>query len=128
MIRELSIFDIFLSSAYALGVMRINSKQLTNLPVITKSGQDLGKVGNFDIDSDSGRLMTIHVKTRGLVKGLLDTDLLVDWSQIVTIDEDKVVVSDASVPGGVKALASQTAGSASASGALLAKGDIGEEN
>ena len=103
--------------------MRINSKQLTNLPVITKSGQDLGKIGSFDIDADSGRLTTMHVKTRGLVKGLLDTDLRVDWSQVVTIDEDKVVVSDATVPGGVKALAAQVAGNASASGTMLAQGD-----
>lgn len=101
--------------------MRINSKQLMGLPVITKSGQDLGKVVSVDIDVDSGRLTTIRVKTRGLVKGLLDTDLLVDWSQVVSIDAERVVVQDASVPGGVKAFASQAAGSAGTHGALLAK-------
>ncbi len=107
--------------------MRINSRQFIHLPVITASGQELGKVGSFDLDTESGRLTTIRVKTRGLVKGLLDQELFVDWSEVVSVDEDKVVVSDASVREGVKALASQPAANAGASGTLLAEGDANEE-
>jgi sporulation protein YlmC with PRC-barrel domain len=107
--------------------MRINSRRLIGLPVLTKSGQDLGKVGSVDIDTENGRLATIRVKTRGLVQGLLDQELLVDWSQVVSINEDTVVVGDASVPGGVGALAARPAQNAGASGAMLAKADA-EEN
>jgi sporulation protein YlmC with PRC-barrel domain len=107
--------------------MRINSRHLAGLPVVTKSGRDLGRVGSFDVDTDSGRLVTLRVKTRGLVKGLLDQDLLINWSQVENIDETRVTVSDGSVPAGVRELASRAAGAASVSGALLADGDIGSE-
>ncbi len=98
--------------------MRLNSRQLLGLPVTTKSGQDLGKVGSFDVDADTGQVQTFHVKTRGLVKGLLEEELLVAWSQVIEINEDRMVVADASVPQGARALAARPVESAPSSGPL----------
>jgi sporulation protein YlmC with PRC-barrel domain len=111
--------------------MRINSRHLTGLPVVTRSGRDLGRVGSFDVDADSGRLVTLRVKTRGFVKGLLDAELLISWPQVESIDERRVTVSDGSVPAlasskaerGARELASRAAGAPS--GVLLADPDAG---
>jgi sporulation protein YlmC with PRC-barrel domain len=98
--------------------MRLNSKQIIGLPVETKSKQHLGKIGSFDVDADTGQVQTFHVKTRGLVKGLLDEELLVNWSQVIEMNDERMVVADASVPQGVRALAARPVESASASGPL----------
>jgi sporulation protein YlmC with PRC-barrel domain len=108
--------------------MRINSRRLLGLSVVTKSRQELGKVRSIDIDTESGRLTTIRVNPRGLVKGLLEEELLVDWSQVISIDEDGLIVDDASVPEGAEVLATRATGGASVpSGAIFMEGETGEE-
>lgn len=96
--------------------MRINSKKLTGLPVVTKTGAHLGKVSSFDIDTDSGRIESIHVKTRGIVPGLLDEELIVVWSQVIEITETNVIVTDALVPAGVRSIAAHTPKTAPSAG------------
>ncbi|MBD3250952.1 hypothetical protein GF380_00530 [Candidatus Uhrbacteria bacterium] len=98
--------------------MRISSKQLTGLPVRTKSGKNLGKVHLFELDTLSGRLDTLHVKTGGIVHGLIADDLLIRWSQVVELSDQAVIVSDATVPEGARALAAGPAAGGKVSGVL----------
>ena len=88
--------------AYALRLIRmvLNSKALTNIPVRTKSGMAVGRFASLDLDADSGRLMAIRVRVPGVVPHLLDDEVIVQWAQIISISEDEVVISDASVPVG----------------------------
>ncbi len=53
----------------------------------------IGKVVDFEFDSDDGRLSAICVKT-GLVQGLMEDQLIIAWSQIVSMNEREVIVED----------------------------------
>jgi uncharacterized protein YrrD len=57
----------------------LNSKRLQ-----TRSGHALGKLQSIDLDADTGHLTAIHVVT-GLVKGLLNDELVIAWNQVVEI-------------------------------------------
>ncbi|MFZ2804004.1 MAG: PRC-barrel domain-containing protein [Patescibacteria group bacterium] len=86
--------------------MTVNSKELVNAPVRTQAGQAIGRVASVDFEADTGRLAALHVRIRGMVPHLLDNELLVSWSQIVSITKDEVVVKDTSVPADATAIAS----------------------
>lgn len=53
----------------------------------------IGKVVDFEFDTDDGRLSAICVKT-GLVQGLMEDQLIIAWSQIVSMNEREVIVED----------------------------------
>jgi len=67
---------------------------LLNLPVETASGEALGVVSGVDVDADTHTVKMYRVKSRGLIKGLLNDELLVASSQVVSIDKERMVVSD----------------------------------
>lgn len=85
--------------------MILNSKTLIGLHVRTQSGTAVGKVASLDLDADTGHLVTLHVKTPGIVHGLLNEELAISWGQIVEITEKEVIVKDGTVPVGARALA-----------------------
>jgi sporulation protein YlmC with PRC-barrel domain len=64
---------------------------MTGVPVITKSGQALGKVLSFDLDVATGHLYQLHVKPKGIH---LTQELLVPWTAILEMSETQVVVAD----------------------------------
>lgn len=101
--------------------MSINSKSLHNLPVRTRSGQPVGKVASVDIDADTGKLVALRVKTRGIVPGLLDQELSVAWGQIVEITEKEVIVEDGTVPMSNRAMASASPAVSRAGSALASE-------
>jgi uncharacterized protein YrrD len=78
------------------------------VPVQTKSGIVLGTVASVDFDADTGKLVGIKVKTRGLMSGLFNEELNVVWDQIVEIRTDLVTVRDTTVPVGARRLAVET--------------------
>jgi sporulation protein YlmC with PRC-barrel domain len=85
--------------------MRLLAKKLVGLPVWTRSGTALGKIAGFEIDTETGRLALLHVKTRGLVPALLDQELVVAWDQVIEMTPAQVTVQDAVVPAGARVLA-----------------------
>ncbi|KAA0207003.1 PRC-barrel domain containing protein [Candidatus Uhrbacteria bacterium] len=85
--------------------MILNSKAMSGLPVETRSGQSLGRIASFDVDADTGRIKTFHVKSGNLVSGLLGDELMVDWGQVLELTEMRLVVADSAVPAGERALA-----------------------
>lgn len=77
--------------------MYLNTKEMTGVPVRTRSGQSLGRVASFDLDDATGRLVNVHVKTGGIVSGLISDELLISWDAVVELSSEEVVVADASV-------------------------------
>ncbi len=85
--------------------MILNSKAMAGLPVAKRSGQTLGKLASFDVDADTGRIKTFHVKSGNLVSGLLGDELMIAWDQVLELTETRLVVADNAVPAGERALA-----------------------
>lgn len=74
--------------------MRVSSRDFIGLPVRTFSGTDLGKVSGFELLSDTGHIVTVFVKTKGLF-GLIDHELSVAWSQVRECTNEYLIVDDA---------------------------------
>ena len=63
--------------------------------VNVKTGANLGKVDDLQIDETTARVKALVIYGRLKLFGLLgrEEDLLVDWDEIVTIGSDVVLVS-----------------------------------
>ena len=73
-------------------VMSLNFK-LIGLKVVTKSGKKLGKVADYTLDTDSFMIYQIIVQ-RPALKSLLDPELTINRSQIVEVDDYKIIVKN----------------------------------
>ncbi len=74
--------------------MMLNSKELVGTPVITKSGIRLGKLVSLNLGAETGRVAHIVVRPRFL-SSVLPQELLISWTQIVSMDAEQIVVADA---------------------------------
>lgn len=74
--------------------MHIAAKKIIGLKVETKGGQKLGRVRDFDINTELLEIKKFYVRPAGIVKGLTDGDLIIAKSQILAIDEKKMTVLD----------------------------------
>lgn len=76
--------------------MVISSNDIVNVPVFTVSGKHLGRVSSFDLESEAGAMVIsrFYVRT-GLIKGLWHEQLIIHYSQVVSLDREKMVVEDA---------------------------------
>ncbi|HDQ22882.1 MAG TPA: hypothetical protein ENN28_02795 [Candidatus Uhrbacteria bacterium] len=74
--------------------MKINKKQFKKVRVETQSGQYLGKLCDFAIETDTGILEKYYVKSSVPIASLFENKLLVDKSQIISFDSEKMVVED----------------------------------
>jgi len=74
--------------------MIINYQNLTNLPVITESGQLLGKISKIEIDTDTQSIINYFIKSTNIVKGLLEGELIINKNQVIAITQEKVIVED----------------------------------
>ena len=86
--------------------MVVNVKSFFGTNVRTQSGIRLGQVQTMSIDEDSGKLALIHVRARG-VTHLLENELLISWSDIVSMSVEEIVVRDGVVPIQSSVLASE---------------------
>lgn len=85
--------------------MLISDKQLLGLSVVTESGTDLGSVSGFDINVDSHSVWRYHVRSHHLIRRIFGGELLISYTEVISISEDKMVVSDnTSDEGGTKLL------------------------
>jgi len=74
--------------------MIINKSKLIGLSVFTQMGEPLGKVGGFEIDTDTHKIERYHIKSRDLIKELFGHELIVSASQVISISEEKMIVED----------------------------------
>jgi uncharacterized protein YrrD len=74
--------------------MLINQKQLKKVRVETQSGQFLGYVSDFELETDTGVVEKYYIKSNYLMAGLFEGKLLINKSQIINFDDEKMVVDD----------------------------------
>lgn len=74
--------------------MRIRKREIINLPVYSESGQHLGRVVDFEFDSASHIILIYYVRSKDIIKELLQKELLVSKDQVLSIDQEKMVVED----------------------------------
>ena len=72
--------------------MRLSDKELRGLPVVTKEGDKVGKLTGFIIDADAHAVVQYVVARSRTLSALLPKELLVHPSQVVSIDDEKMVV------------------------------------
>jgi sporulation protein YlmC with PRC-barrel domain len=74
--------------------MLISAKNFIGLRVETKSGQYLGRVKNFALETDSLDVQNISVRPVGIVKRFVADELTVSKTAIIAIDDKKITVRD----------------------------------
>ncbi|MEW6407422.1 MAG: PRC-barrel domain-containing protein [Patescibacteria group bacterium] len=70
--------------------------KIKNNNVLTESGSDLGEVKNFEIDLISNKLSKIVV-SGGIFQDFFRGEIIIPYSQIVSIGRDAIIVKDAVV-------------------------------
>lgn len=79
--------------------MKLTFSQLRNLPVETQSGQALGRVVDVEVDPSQQEIRTYHVRSRTVIPGLFEQNLLIDRGQVVRLTPTKLIVEDSVAPG-----------------------------
>ena len=74
-------------------VMKLNFR-LMGLKVETKGGKKLGKVEDYTVDPTTFQIMQIVVR-RSAFRGFLDPELIIGRSQIVEVDDYRIIVKEA---------------------------------
>ena len=75
--------------------MLINNKQLKKVKVETRSGQYLGQIIDFDLETDTAIIARYYVKTKLSLAGLFeDNKLIINKDQIIGFDDQKMIVED----------------------------------
>ncbi|MFA5854638.1 MAG: hypothetical protein WC866_06225 [Patescibacteria group bacterium] len=72
----------------------LEEKKILKLPVETKSGTKLGRVLGFDVDVDNQSILRWRVRPNGLTSRMLSHPLIVSREQVLSIDEEKMIVDD----------------------------------
>lgn len=73
--------------------MLLEHKQIIGLPVETKSGERLGKIASFNLDSASQTIYQYQVNPLGL-SNLFAKELLIHRHQVISLDDKKMIVDD----------------------------------
>lgn len=73
------------------------SQNLINLQVRTESGEDVGRIADFEIDADSQKISTYYVKPGRFFSGLFSDNLLIKPAQVIAISQEQMVVEDSAV-------------------------------
>jgi len=74
--------------------MLINFQQLKNLPVYTKSGDCLGKIKEVEINTETQAVSKYFIESSQVVKRLVGAGLVISSGQVISLDEQKMVVED----------------------------------
>ena len=78
--------------------MNLKRNDLIGLPVYTQSNQHLGRVSDFELESSSQLVVKYYIKSRDIIKELLEKELIISKEQVVFISKEKMVVEDNVVP------------------------------
>jgi len=72
--------------------MRLRDKEIRGLPVVTTDGEKIGKLAGFVVDTETHAVVQYVVTKSRLLSALLPKELLVHPSQVVSVDDEKMVV------------------------------------
>lgn len=79
-----------------------SGKKIIGLLVESESGKALGRICDFELDLDSQSILKYYVKAENLIKKLALTELIIHRSQVVLINNDKMIVRDVNVTEKIK--------------------------
>ncbi len=68
------------------------------MPVQTASGQDIGRVLGFILDTERGCIVQIEVRPAGLVRSLVAHELLISWNEVIAWTDESITVRDTAIP------------------------------
>jgi len=74
--------------------MRLKKKEIINLPVYTQMGHHLGKVIDFELDSELQNIISYEVKSGDIFKEISGKGLKVAKEQVISITNVKMIVED----------------------------------
>ena len=92
--------------------MVISFRQLKNLPVYTKNGDYLGKIKDLVINSQSHSVQEYRLQSSQMIAKLTGEDLIIKPGQVISLDQEKMVVEDNVVSEKEAGLVGETAPSA----------------
>jgi sporulation protein YlmC with PRC-barrel domain len=72
--------------------MSIKAREVIGNRVVTQSGQSLGRVVDFEIDTISQNIIRYY--TQGDLLGFLKEPLIINANQVIEIKKDKIIVED----------------------------------
>ena len=72
----------------------INSKKIIGLPVETKSGEQLGKIFDFELEVESQTILKYYIKNSNILKEIFGEELIIHRSQVLSISSKKMIVKD----------------------------------
>ena len=78
-----------------------STSQAKGVPVQTQSGQDVGRVSGFILDTERGCIVQIEVRPAGWVRGLVNDTLLIHWSDVLSWTESLITVKDTAIQVGL---------------------------
>ena len=76
--------------------MQLSHRQILGIPVETKSGQKLGVVVSFEIDSEQ-QIVSRYVVKPALVPRILASELIINAVQVISLTNEKLIVEDSVV-------------------------------
>lgn len=77
--------------------MRFRDADLRGVPVVTKSGEKVGKLAAYVIDTERHEVAQYVVARSSLLSKIIPDELLVHPDQVVSLDAEMMVIEDAAV-------------------------------
>ena len=77
--------------------MKLTGRELKNLPVVTKSGERIGTLKDLVIDVATHSVFNYQVLRKRTLAHLLPETFLITPTQVISLDNTKMVVDDTSV-------------------------------
>jgi sporulation protein YlmC with PRC-barrel domain len=77
--------------------MRFRDADLRGIPVVTKSGEKLGKLAAYVIDAERHEVAQYVVSRSSLLAKILPDELLIAPVQVISLDAEMMVVEDGAV-------------------------------
>lgn len=73
------------------------AQNLINLPVFTESGEEVGRIADFEIALDGQKISAYYVSPGRFLTGLFKNNLLIRPSQVISISKERMIVEDGAV-------------------------------
>lgn len=72
----------------------LTNRDLDHLPVVTESGDEIGTLVSWDIETETQSIVRYHVKPAGIARLLSSATLLIVASAVIRLTGEKLVVRD----------------------------------
>ena len=83
--------------------------RLIGFAVETKSGQRLGTLADFEIDTGTFQVSSLIVKPAGIVRRMVEAPLVIAMSAVIDVTQRAIIVEDMAVKGGGKKVSAKEA-------------------